>query len=336
MGNSSYSFVFTVYELITKKDFNMPIHFNNLSSFGITNKNIKVNSAKSEVSFKGVEPDNSSKKDEPIQSISYASVQLHPLVEFNLQLLKDGYTKDELNEHSVFFTSQVNTDSLCCPDLLVSVMSGEITKNDIFSKHLKSNADIKAMQRAYVALKEKFNSSDVREHVAKMVKLEEEMSSFFAKKGIETPAKAKYSSKAMMLSVLHYVNKDNEPLLQALLNDENFNNVNITNALMSLDEHKDVRYSLAVLKMAQDIGYDKDFSFPLSILISEANSSNIGMIEKMLGEQEFLCENSDFVSNKLMGFLRDAGSGLSAIYEEDPDLTLVEVQELLELEDDEY
>ncbi len=314
----------------------MPIQFNNLNSFGITNKTINVNPAKSEVSFKGVESDNSSKQNEPIQSISYASVQLHPLVEFNLQLLKDGYTKDELNEHRVFFTSQINTDSLCCPDLLDSVMSGEITKNDIFSKHLKSNSDIKAMQRAYVSLKEKFNTPDVRKHVAEMVKLEEEMSALLGRKGIETPAKPKYSAKSMILSVLHYVNKDNEPLLQALLNDENFNNLNIINALFSVEPNKDINYSFAVLEMAQEVGYEKDFSFPLSILISEANSSNIGMIEKMLGEQEFLCENSGFVANRLMGFLRDAGSGLSAIYEENPDLTLVEVQELLELEDDEY
>ena len=87
--------------------------------------------------------------------------------------------------------------------------------------------------------------------------------------------------------------------------------------------------------MAQENGYKKDFSFPLAILISEANENNIGMIEKMLDEQEFLSENTDFVSNKLMNFLRNAGTGLSAIYEENQDLTLNEINELLESESNE-
>ena len=59
----------------------------------------------------------------------------------------------------------------------------------------------------------------------------------------------------------------------------------------------------------------------------------MGMIEKMLYEQDFLSENDDFVSSKLMNFLREAGIGLSLEYERNDDLSLNEIQELLDLEE---
>lgn len=311
----------------------MKINFNNTKFISRTNlnKNTENNFKKTELSFKGID----SEKTGNSQPINYTTVQLHPIAEFNLQLLKDGYTMEQINEHSVFTTTKINFNNLMSPNLMKDIASGKITKNNVFKKHMKSNGDIKAMQRAYISLKEKFNTEDVRKHVSQMTSLEEEISSILARKGINSKAEPKYSAKTMILSILHYVNKDNEPLLQELLNDPNFNNVEIKNALLSAEEKKDIKYPLAVLKMAQENGYKKDFSFPLAILISEANENNIGMIEKMLDEQEFLSENADFVSNRLMNFLRNAGTGLSAIYEENQDLTLNEINELLESESNE-
>ena len=59
-----------------------------------------------------------------------------------------------------------------------------------------------------------------------------------------------------------------------------------------------MKYPMQVLKMAQEIGYKKEFSLPLAIIISEANETNMGMVEKMLYEQDFLSENDDFEKEK--------------------------------------
>ena len=115
--------------------------------------------------------------------------------------------------------------------------------------------------------------------------------------------------------------------------DKNFNNVYLHQALMTVNGPKDMKYPMQVIEMAQEIGYKNEFSMPLSILISEAEESNIHMIEKMLEEQDFLSANSDFVSNNLMSLLRNAGTGLSFEYTQNDDLTLNEIQELLQLEE---
>ena len=305
----------------------MNIQFNNFVP--INSVNVKNNFKKEEVSFKGNEVENT----ESIPPCNYSSIQIHPIAALNLQLLKDGYSKEEINEHSIFFKTKIKNVDFSNPNLLDAAIQGKITKDDIFSKSLKSIDDVKAMQKAYVALKEKFNTDDVRNHVQEFNQLENEIVSILAKKGLELPQKPKYSTKSMILSILYYVNKDNEPLLQELLNDKDFNNVCLHHALMSIDENKDMKYAHQVLQMAQEIGYEKEFSFPLAILIREANKFNIAMIKKMLDEQEFLTENDSFVSNKLINFLRDAGSGLPLEYEKNDDITLKEVEELLNLEE---
>lgn len=310
----------------------MNIQFNNFVP--IKSANVKSNLTKTDISFKGNE-ENFPEEVTNLPPSVCTSVQLHPIVELNLQLLKDGYSKDEINEHGIFYTTKIRNFDFGNPQLLEAIMQGSITKDDIFSKNLKTLDDVKAMQKAYSSLKEKFNTPDVRKHVAEFNAIEDKLNAMFSQKGIDLPNKQKYSAKSMILTILRYVNKDNEPLLQQLLNDKNFNNVFLHHALMSIDKNKDMQYSFQVLEMAQETGYKKEFSFPLSILISEANERNIGMIEKMFDEQDFLSENDDFVSNNLMNFLREAGTGLSAIYEQDDSMRLNEVQELFALEDSE-
>lgn len=312
----------------------MNIQFHNFAPINSTN--VKSNFRKTDISFKGNE------ENSPVGDVSnvppyvYTSIQLHPIVELNLQLIKDGYSKDEIKEHGIFFTTKIRNVDFSNPQLLEAAMEGIITKDDIFSKNIKSDDDVKAMQKAYFSLKEKFNTPDVRKHVAEFNAIEDKLNAMFSQKGIDLQNRQKYSAKSMILTILRYVNKDNEPLLQQLLNDKNFNNVFLHHALMSIDKNKDMQYSFQVLEMAQETGYKKEFSLPLSILISEANEDNIRMIEKMLDEQDFLSKNNDFVSNKLMNFLREAGTGLSLEYERNDDLTLNEIQELLDLEDSEY
>ena len=305
----------------------MNIQFNNFVPSNSVN--VKNNFKKIDVYFKG----NEIEKSGEIPPCSYASVQIHPAAVLSLQLIKDGYTKDEINEHGIFYTTQIRNVDFGNPMLIELAMQGEITKDDIFSKSMKSIDDVKAMQKAYVALKEKFNTQDVCEHVESFNKLAKEMSEKLSKRGFNVPLESKYSAKSMILSVLRYVNKDNEPLLQKLLYDKNFNNVYLHQALMTVNGPKDMKYPMQVIEMAQEIGYKNEFSMPLSILISEAEESNIHMIEKMLEEQDFLSANSDFVSNNLMSLLRNAGTGLSFEYTQNDDLTLNEIQELLQLEE---
>ena len=312
----------------------MNIQFNNFAP--ISSTNVKSNLKKTDISFKGNEENLPVGEVSNVPPCIYTSVQLHPIVELNLQLIKDGYSKEEIKEHGIFFSTKIRNVDFSNPLLLEAAMEGIITKDDIFSKNLKSDEDIKAIQKAYFSLKEKFNTNDVRKHIAEFNALEDKLSALFSQNEINLSSRPKYSAKSMILTVLRYVNKDNEPLLQQLLNDKNFNNVFLHHALMSIDENKDMKYSFKVLEMAQETGYKKEFSLPLAILISEANETNIGMIEKMLDEQDFLSKNNDFVSSKLMNFLREAGTGLSLEYERNDDLTLNEIQELLALEDSEY
>ena len=91
-----------------------------------------------------------------------------------------------------------------------------------------------------------------------------------------------------------------------------------------------MKYANQALQMGQEMGYEKEFSFPLAIMVSEANESNMPLIEKMLTEQEFLSNNPEFVSEKMMAFLRGWEPGLASSYLSDDDLTLREIDELMD------
>lgn len=305
-------------------------NFSNNDAFNVTN--VKKAQGNNDISFKGNETNNSEETQGIVPSCNHTIVKIHPLIALNMQLLHDGFSMEQINEHSIFLNRKMNVD-FGNPIFLEAVKQGAVKKDSIFSESIKSNDDIVAMQKAYVLLREKFNSQDVREHVDKMRKLEDEIAQFLIKKGHDLPQESKYSAKSMILSILHYVNKDNEPLLQKLLEDINFNNIYIDKALLSIEDKKDIKYGLQVLEMAQEIGYDKDFSFALSILISEAKAENMPIIEKILNEQDFFVDNDDFVANELINFVRHPYSGLAPVYIQNDDITLNEIQELLSIED---
>lgn len=273
-------------------------------------------------SFKG----NESKAELP--SGEYYSATFHPAFALQMQLLKDGYTLEEIKEHQVFNYIDFSNINFSDPDLVEKAQSGEIRKEDILIHPSKSMADVYALQKAYALLRQKFNSEDVQKFIEKMRKLEDELNEIFINMGHE-PTKRRTTVNGMILHTLHYVDKTNVGLLNELLDDKNFDNTHISTALMKLNKNKDSKYGLQVLKMAQEVGYNKEFSNALAVLISEAEEFNMPIIEKMLGEQEFLSENSGFVCERMMSFLRGSDPELALSYLTYDDITLNEVNELL-------
>lgn len=310
----------------------MPINFSNVSFdnplFLKNDKKIQ----KRKLSFKGKD-----KNELPVtpsnESVSnYASVQIHPAFALNMQLLKDGYTKKEIEKHKLFKEINIDGSIFDHENLLDDVMDKKITKKDIFFEKSKEIKDAQAMQRVYFALKEKFNTQDVQQHIFEENQMYNEFTRVLEGLGKDLGDMKPVTCKDKILSVLHYVNCENEPLVYELLNDKKFNNVYLQTALLGVNISKDPISALKVIKMAQDIGYEKDFSFALAVLVGEANEMNLPMIEKMLYEQKFLTENDEFVSTRLMNFLRSAGYGLAKDYVESDEITLDIVQELFEMQ----
>lgn len=306
----------------------MNINFNNLHQISTMNinKNSKVSSKQSAVSFRG----NEENKTQGIPDITHSRITIHPTVALQMELLKDGYTIDKINNSGIMFITDMADIDFSDPQVVDDVYEGKITKDDIFVKTLKSARDVQAMRTAYLSLKEKFNTQDVREYVSMYNKIAGDIQAILSKKGKDLSQSSEYSAKDMILSVLYRVNSDNVKLMQELLDDENFNNIHISQALLNVDKSVHKRFPMQVLKMAQEVGYDKEFSLPLAILISEANEDNMGIIEKMLGEQEFLSENEDFVSSRLINFLRNSGTALSLVYEYNDSVTLEDVKKFIE------
>lgn len=267
------------------------------------------NIQKTNISFAGTKESDSPEAIKGGSDFSQSSISLHPLLKLEMDLIKDGYSWDE-------------------------IVSAGLEKKSFFENGNKDIKDAKAMLSAYQMLKTKFNTPDVQNHVLEQNKIQSELSAFLKERGKDVKSDKKYSSKQMILGILHNVNKNNVPLLKTLLDDENFDNCNIDSALRSFDGNKNIEYGIKTLEMAQEIGYDKEFSFPLAVIISEANENNIEAIEKMLHEQEFFVDNYDFVANGLMFFLRGY-DGLLPSYKESPDLTMDIVKELKEAEDSE-
>ena len=289
-------------------------------------KSNKISNNASNIAFKG----NDNERNVP--SHEQCTFFFHPVFELQKQLLEDGYSLEEIRKHEIFDVIEVNNSNLFNPDILDDIYEGKITKKDVISHHPKKLADIQAIQRAYVLLKQKFNTPDVQKHIAKVNAMEEELSRYFKAKGEEMTYRT--TCQGMILDVLHYVDKNNVALVEELLNDKNFNNVHLSAALMKLDKNKDMRYAHQALHLAQEVGYSKDFSQALAILISEAEPFNIKIIEKMLSEQDFLSQNDDFVCNNLMSFLRGWKLELLCAYMSNDTMTLNDINELMNLEND--
>ena len=295
------------------------LNFNKNYSFSLNKIQNKVSS--NNLSFKG------SENKTQLPSGEQCSTYFHPALALQLQLLKDGYTAEEIIEHQIFKNISFRNIDFSDPNLVEKAQSGEIKKEDIVVNTTKSIADIQAIQRGYSLLKQKFDSLDVQKHVEKMMEFE---------RMLNFPHSRRMSKEGMILEVLHYVDKSNVELLNELLDDENFNNVHLSAALIKTGKSGDAKSALQALKMAQEIGYDKEFSLPLAIIISEANQLNMPIIERMLDEQDFLSNNEDFICNRLMAFLRGWEPDLFVEYLTNKDLTLREIDELMLGVCDEY
>ena len=286
----------------------MNINFlNNVQELSGLSKNINNNMQKKNLSFKGKTENNSSQESKNVPNYSEAKVSFHPLFNLEMELIKDGFTKEEIK-------------------------SAELTEEGFFPKHKKDTKDIQAMLRTYRLLKEKLCTSDVKEHIEEKIELYDEIADFLRSRGKEVKSDKRNIYTGAVLPILSRVNKNNEPIVKMLLEDENFDNTQITQALINITGKDNSKYGIKTLEMAQEIGYDKEFSFPLAVIISEANENNIEAIEKMLHEQEFFVDNYDFVANGLMFFLRGY-DGLLPSYKENPDLTMGIVKELKEMDE---
>ena len=297
-----------------------PVNF-----FQPTRKINKINN-NATPSFKG-DIDDKGKK-QPIISHIYFYTHYDSSDKLKNQLLNDGYSPELLEEYKIFKFNSINPDfNINNPNLLEEAENGTITKDDIFFKKSKNTSDIYAMEKAYKLLNEKFNSQDVQKFIEEQ---EEIVKSLNALLGIESKSKDEdLEYKRLILRALYYVDNSNLNLLNSLLDDENFNNICIYNALIKLNKNKDMTYGEQVLKMAQEIGYNKKFSSSLAILIREATEENIPMIQKMLNEQEFLSEENDFACEKLSLFLRSPHSKLAELYVSSDDITLQTIDKII-------
>ena len=218
-----------------------------------------------------------------------------PEFQLRLQLIKDGFSIEQISKHKLF------------------AINGE-----------KTSADHKAMERVYASLKTKFKTPDIDFGIEQEHQLEQEIASVFGKQ----PRSKDEICKDKILTILHYTTQKTESVILDLLNDENFDNYYITQPLVAFGTFGDPEYMSKTLELAQQIGYPKEFSQALSVIIGEANEQNFPMVQKMLTEQEFLINNPDFVADKMMRFLREPDDSLALDYAKIPKVTLATVDML--------
>jgi len=206
-----------------------------------------------------------------------------------------------------------------------------VTGSSLFHHTPKSINDMKTMLKVYQALKEKFVTQDVIEANEEG----NEIQRFFCEQFSDKEYNENWLAKNAILDILQNTNSYNGPITLALLDDDNFNNLDIPSALRGLKDKERSEYGARVLKIAQDTGYDKEFSCALAILISEATKENMPVIEKIIStDQEFLSENLDFVSGGLMSFLRFR-TNAPIIYLSIDDMTLHDIVELIDMQNNE-
>lgn len=294
-------------------------------------KNIKK-SSNTQLSFKGQTNDKESSKI-PYCQIDMQSFLNNPMVNLYTQLIKDGFKTEELKKTKIFQTINMN------PDFDTYILMGldrapdnyiNQIKAQMFDYKPKSQEDIKAMIKLYKQLREKFASNDVIQYNKETQKLMNDLKKMFN----DAPCDENEPIRGMMLHILSATNSKNGNIAEALLNDENFNNLDINTALLGIDSKEKSAYGQKVLQIAQKIGYNKEFSFPLAIMISEANQENIKMIERLIEEeQDFFINNEEFTTCELMDFLRFKNP-LTLTYISDNEIPMETIQELMEMNED--
>lgn len=229
-----------------------------------------------------------------------------PMITLRNKLLKDGFTLKDLKGWYV-------------PD--------EAVPEKIDSK--KSNKDIEAMIRIYDLIKKKYVNDDVLSNIEEMDEIALGLSEAL---GVEPSYTGKDDFKDEIMALLSYLNHHNAPVVEILLDDEDFLNSEINAAIWGMRTQKDVKYGLEVYNYAKNRGFYKEFSYPLAVCMSEANEKNLDLIKKAIKEENFLTENENFVLGYLSRFLRMDSEAIKW-YLEDDSATLEDVETWLREEE---
>lgn len=226
----------------------------------------------------------------------------NPMVVLRNKLLQDGFTLKDLKGWYV---------------------PNEATPDKIDSK---SKQDIETMIRIYDLIKKKYVNEDVLANIEEFDEFAQGMKETFE---IETCYGGIDDFKDEIMALLSYLNRHNAPVVEILLDDEDFLNSEINAAIWGMRTPKDVENGLRVYNHAKNKGFYKEFSYPLAVCMSEANEKNLELIKKVIGEENFLTENDDFVLSYLAKFLR-MDSAKTAWYLEDDTATLEDVEYWME------
>jgi len=248
------------------------------------------------------------------------------------RLLSDGFSENDILKWGIYNSSaSSNTETEAAKAFAEDfrVFEKEESKANAILEPKKENEDILAMQRIYSLLDKKFENADTENYKKAFV----ELSSVF-KENFGTTFPEDKPIQDLILQILRYSNRYNEPVVRALLDNENFNNINIPQAIRGILTKDGADAALTALKEVDDAHFDKSFSLPLAIMLSNASSKNLPMIEKMLQEQDFLLADKNFVTQKLAEFLKRYDF-LTVSYIHSEDMTLQEVSDIMDTESEE-
>lgn len=286
--------------------------------------NIKKQSAKPKIadniSFCGLQEDN-------VQSICAYTIDFTPILkgvrpQFKQMLIQDGFKPQEISKWKIFSHPEVEED-FTFNELLKK--TEHLPSKDPFIElfpNPKSFFDVKAMEQVYHALNSSFYNEDVMRYsdifsqAVKVLKVNPEF-------------EQKKSLREIILQILAYTNDSNKEVALELIHDPDFNNADLAQALSRISTQEDAKAALEALRTAREIGYSKDFSLVLAIMLSEATKDNLPVVKKALTEQEFLTANKSFVTDKLFNFLRKEDY-LTVSYVKDPSMTLKDVEVIID------
>ena len=307
----------------------------NISSVGFSFQN-NINSkkyVKNSPSFRGQIPcDNSSNI--PYEQVDLTYLLINPMTNFYKQLLKDGFSAEQIKKHQIFQLTHIN------PNVNLGALNNDIDmdaieqnrdkiKDILFVRESKTLDDYRAMSKLYPKLISKFFTDDVIEHVNRTKEIYDRLSSLSGSKETTTDEIAKDS----VLDIIHYANRHNKVLIEALLDEKDFNNTCISAALIGVDDENSANSAIKALQIAHNKGFDKEFSFPLAVMLSDVNPSNMELIERLIeDEQEFFINNPEFTSDELLNFLR-FHNPLAEIYLSDSDITMQMIYDIMQSSD---
>lgn len=286
--------------------------------------NIKKQSAKPKaadsVAFCGLQNDNTNSL--YAYTIDFAPILKGARHQFKHVLTSDGFNSAQISKWRIFSHPEMGDDFTFNELLKKSEhLPSKVASIEVFPNP-KNLFDIKAMEQVYRALSSSFCDEDIKRYndiFSKAAKLLKEPPKFEQEKFL----------KEIILQILAYTNDNNKELALELIKDPDFNNANLAQALAGIRTKEDTKAALEALKAAREIGYCKDFSFVLAIMLSEATKDNLPVVKKALTEQEFLTSSNTFVTNKLFNFLRQKDY-LTVSYVKDPSMTLKDVEEIID------